>query len=441
MSPEDLPKEHAGHEDVFVARQPIFDRKQHVWGYELLFRASAQAQTAQMADSDMATTQVIADGFVLAHSGMDPGQRVLINFPENLLLQDAAFALPKDICIIEILENVEPRPDVLDALGRLKRAGYTLAMDDYAGEPELEPFLDLADVVKVDILKLGADKRKIEKVAKALRKYKCLLLAEKVEDLDIFGSTKALGFVLFQGFFFSKPEVIPGKKISTGEIAKLRLLQELGNQDFEVKRLSEIIHADLSLSYRLFQYINSVGMGVRHKVESVSRAVTLIGQRQLSQWLRAVIMADLSPSKKAEELAFMSVHRARFLELLAEKTKVCRHPTETMFLLGLFSLLDAMLGQSMGEVVGQLPLDPEVKAALTGQENELFGWLHLANAYERGNWEEVFSAMRQKDLSQENADGSYVQAMAWTQRILGKTSEEEEKEGEEETGKDSPKGG
>ncbi|MDY7001642.1 MAG: HDOD domain-containing protein, partial [Thermodesulfobacteriota bacterium] len=377
MPSEDLPQEFAGHEDVFVARQPIFDRRQHVWGYELLFRASGSALTARVADSDMATVQVIADGFVLAHSGMDPGQRVLINFPENLLLQDAAFALPREICVIEILENVDPRPEVLDALGRLKRAGYTLAMDDYAGEPELEPFLGLVDVIKVDILKLGADKKKIAEVAKALKKHKSLLLAEKVEDLDIFGSVKALGFALFQGFFFSKPEIIPGKKISAGEIAKLRLLQELGNPDFEVQRLSEIIHADLSLSYRLFQYINSVGMGVRHKVESVSRAVTLVGQRQLSQWLRAVIMADLSPSKKAEELAFMSVHRARFLELLAGDTKACRQPTETMFLLGLFSLLDAMLGQSMGEIVASFPWTRKSKPRLLARRSHRessFSW-------------------------------------------------------------------
>ena len=433
MSPEDRPQE-TGHEDVFVARQPIFDRKEQVWGYELLFRASGRDRVARVSDSATATARVIADGFVLAHAGMDPGQRVLINFPENLLVQDAAFALPKDICIVEILEDVEARPEVLDALKRLKQAGYTLAMDDYAGEPVLEPFLGLVDLVKVDILTLGADKARIEKVAGTLKKYKCLLLAEKVEDLETFAVVKNLGFALFQGFFFSKPEIIPGKKISAGEIAKLRLLQELGNPDFEVKKLSGIIHADLSLSYRLFQYINSAGMGVRHKVESVTRAVTLIGQRQLVQWLRAVIMADLSPSKKAEELAFMSVHRGRFLELLAIQTDACRRSPETMFLLGLFSFLDAMLGQPMVEIVEPLPLDPEVKAALIGQENELLDWLRLVSAYERGYWEDVSMILGHRNLGPEDADRPYVQAMAWTQRILGKT-------GDGQNGVDQPEGG
>ena len=426
MPPESFPREHGGYEDVFVARQPIFDRKEHVWGYELLFRSSATAQTAEVSDPDMATAKVIADGFVLAHSGMEPGQRVLINFPENLLLKGAVLALPKDICVVEIQEDLEPRPDVLRALKALRRSGYTLAMDDYAGEPELEPFLDLVDIIKVDVLKLGSDENRIRKVAKTLKKYNRPLLAEKVEVLDIFGFTKDLGFGLFQGFFFKKPKVIPGKKISAGKIAKIRLLHELGKSDFEVKKLSEILHTDPSLSYRLFQYINSAGMGVRHKVESLALAVTLLGQRQLAQWLRAVIMIDLSPSKKAEELAFMSVHRARFLELVAENTDACHRSPEAMFLLGLFSLLDAMLGHSMREVMGQIPLDLELKAALIGEKNELSDWLGLLNAYERGHWEYVFTALGRKDLDMEKIDRHYVQAMAWTQRILGKFSEEKE---------------
>jgi len=375
---------------------------------------------------------------VLAHSGMDPGQRVLINFPENLLLQDAAFALPKDTCILDVQKGLDPRPEVLDALKRLKRAGYALAMDCFAGGPDPDLFLGLADVIKVDVLKLDADENKIRKVAKALKKYNRPLLAEKVETPDVFGFAKDMGFALFQGFFFRKPKIIPGTKISAGKIAKIRLLQELGKPDFEVKKLSEILNTDPSLTYRLFRYINSAGMGVRHKVESVTRAVTLLGQRQLVQWLRAVIMIDLSPSKKAEELAFMSVHRGRFLELLAENTRACHRSPEAMFLLGLFSLLDAMLGHPMREVMKEIPLDLEIKAALVGEKNELSDWLRLLNAYERGHWEYVSSALRHKDLDMEETDRHYVQAMAWTQRILGKFSEEEE---EEQTGKNSPQGG
>lgn len=413
-------------ESVFVARQPIFDTKQNVFGYELLFRSSGDATGAFVTDSDMATTKVIADGFLLAHAGMEPGQRALINFPRKLLLDDAAFALPPDIAIVEILEDVKPEPDVLHAISVLKQSGFTLAMDDYMGEPELEPFLQFVDIIKVDILGLDSDPERIGETVKKLEKYDCRLLAEKVEDLETFEVCKAHGFTLFQGFFFSKPEIIPGRKISSSEIAKLQLLKELGHATFDVSKIGRIIQADISLSYRLFQYINSAGLGVRYKVESVPRAITLLGQRQLAQWLRVAIMSDLSPNKKAEEVAFLSVHRGRFLEMMDDAAKKFGISPETMFLLGLFSLLDALLGQPMDEILKNVPLDDEVKDALIGKESRLKPLLELSRAYERGRWDHVLDISQLTGLRQDVTDKLYVQAMAWTQEMLGKGQDDDE---------------
>lgn len=416
-------------ESIFVARQPIFDEKQDVWGYELLFRASGDAKGAQVSDEDMATAKVIADGFVMASAGLQPGQRTLINFPQNLILQQFAFALPNDIAVVEILEDVKPEPEVLQALQDFKDAGYTVAMDDFMGEPELMPFLKLADILKVDILGiLGPEgvknEAKLRKVMKIISKFKGRLLAEKVEDNDVFMLCKELGFTLFQGFFFSKPEIIPGKKISSNEVSKLQLLKELGSPDFNVNRLSEIIQLDPSLSYRLFRYINSAGMGVSQRVESVTRAITLLGQRQLSQWLRVVIMSDLAPSKKGQEVAFMSVHRARFLELIAEN---CTHHNspETMFLLGLFSLLDAMLGQSMEEVLKEVPLNEDVNQALMGVQNEFSMCLNLVQAMECADLNEVKNILEQNKFPSDKAAPLYAEAMKWTQEILGDNDEQE----------------
>lgn len=412
-------------ESVFVARQPIFDEKQGVWGYELLFRASGDARVSGVGatDADMATAKVIADGFVLAVQGIEPGQRTLINFPQNLILQNFAYALPADIAVVEILEDVRPEPEVLTAIQEFKEAGYTVAMDDFMGEEELEPFLDFVDIIKVDILGIlgpeGAQNAdKLRPVVQRLGKYNCRLLAEKVEDDDVYSLCKELGFTLFQGFFFAKPQVIPGKKISSNEISKLQLLKELGNPDFKVDKLSEIIQLDPSLSYRLFRYINSVGMGVRQKVESVTRAITLLGQRQLSQWLRVVIMSDLAPSKKGQEVAFMSVHRGRFLELM---TAYCdkSHSPETHFLLGLFSMLDAMLGLPMEEVLAQVPLDDSIKAALTGTDNEYRFCLNLVRAYENSDWDGIEKLLADPGIPMDKTDNYYTQAMDWTQGILG----------------------
>lgn len=412
-------------ESVFVARQPIFDESQDVWGYELLFRASGEARGADVsaADADMATAKVIADGFVMAVQGLQPGQRTLINFPQNLILQNFAYALPADIAVVEILEDVHPEPAVLAAIKEFKEAGYTIAMDDFMGEPELEPFLDFVDIIKVDILGIlgpeGVDNAdKLRPVVENLAKYNCRLLAEKVEDNDVYSLCKELGFTLFQGYFFAKPEIIPGKKISSNEIAKIQLLKELGNADFHVDRLSEIIQLDPSLSYRLFRYINSVGMGVRQKVESVTRAITLLGQRQLSQWLRVVIMSDLAPTKKGQEVAFLSVHRGRFLELMAANCSTT-HTPEAQFLLGLFSLLDAMLGQPMEEILKQVPLDDDVKAALEGKHSDYQYCLDLVKAYERSDWDGIETMLAEPGISLDKADNFYTEAMDWTQGILG----------------------
>ncbi|BBD09750.1 EAL and HDOD domain-containing protein [Desulfovibrio ferrophilus] len=425
---QQLPTGDSTSESVFVARQPVFDDHQDIWGYELLFRASAEARGAQISDADMATAKVIADGFILAAGGMKSGQRALINFPQSLILDQFAFALPSDVAVIEILEDVKPEPEVIEALQTLKESGYSLAMDDFMGEPELMPFVEMADILKVDILGiLGpegiANADKLRKVMADLGSTKCRLLAEKVEDNDVFGLCKELGFTLFQGYFFAKPEIIPGKKISTGEVTKIQLLKELGNPDFEVGKLSRVIQADLSLSYRLFRYINSAGMGVRHEVESVQRALTLLGQRQITQWLRVVIMSDLAPSKKGEEMAFMSVQRARFLELLHSAAGQMNIPHETLFLLGLFSMLDALLGMPMDEILQNIPLDEEVKKALMGDESRYGALLGLVGAYERADWDSAKAILEQFNLQPEKADKNYVEAMTWTQDILGGAQE------------------
>jgi len=427
MPDPQLPPDSAS-ESVFVARQPIFDDNQDVWGYELLFRASAEARAAAVTDADMATAKVIADGFILAAGGMRPGQRALINFPQSLIVDQFAFALPGDVAVIEILEDVKPVPEVLEALSSLKEAGYTLAMDDFMGEEELMPLVRMADILKVDILGIlgpegAANAHKLRAVMANLGGLTCRLLAEKVEDLAVFDLCRELGFTLFQGYFFAKPEIIPGKKISTGEVTKLQLLKELGNPDFEVAKLSRIIQADLSLSYRLFRYINSAGMGVRNKVESVQRALTLLGQRQITQWLRVVIMSDLAPSKKGEEMAFMSVQRARFLELLHGADKRLSIPQETMFLLGLFSMLDALLGMPMDEILKNVPLDEEVKKALLGNESSLSSLLGLVGAYEHADWIRARAILKDHGLTPEVVDRDYVEAMTWTQQILGVAEE------------------
>lgn len=189
------------YDKIFVARQPIFTQDMQIWGYELLFRHGENAQAALITDNDQATTQVIADGFTLASQGLRKRAKALINFPRNVLVGSAPYVLPPERCVVEILETVEPSAEVLDACLELKRKGYVLALDDFVGEPGFEPLCELADIIKVDIL--HRKPTEVMDVVKGLDRYKAVLLAEKVESLDMFKVCQRLGFVYFQGFFQS----------------------------------------------------------------------------------------------------------------------------------------------------------------------------------------------------------------------------------------------
>lgn len=405
------------YESIFVARQPVFTPDETIWGYELLFRNS-ELNTALVTDPNQATSSVIADGLAMAVEGIPEDKRILINFTQELLIDDAGFALPKERCIIEILENVTPTPETLAAVKRLKDAGYTIALDDYFGQEELLPLLQLADIIKIDVLELLADPAKVAGTIKDIPRNNVKLLAEKVENFQLFNTLKHMGFDLFQGFFFSKPEVIPGKKLSTNEMTKLQLLGELSSVDFDPKRLAEILEADPNLSYRLFRYINSVGFGLQQKVNSIKRAIDMMGMLQCKQWLRSAILADLNPSPKAGELAYMAVHRARFLETCCEHSNMNSCQPDTLFITGLFSLLDAMLGVDMPKILSSLPLNDDVVETLTG-ENKLRELLQLAQSFERGDWDETALILKQLGMDPNKAHDMYVASRMWAQQMVG----------------------
>jgi len=403
-------------ESMFIARQPVFTPDESVWGYELLFRAGRD-NVAVISDESRATASVIADGLTLATEGMDHTARILINFPEKLLVEDAGFALPRERCVVEILENVRPTKETLAAARRLKDAGYTLAVDDFFGQDELRPFVELADIVKMDILALDSDPERIRKGMAGLP-GNVTLLAEKVEDNETFKTLRDMGFALFQGFFFSRPEIIPGRKLTAAETTKLQVLGELAKPDFEPARLAGILQSDPSLTYRLFRYVNSAGFGLAKKISSAKRAMDMLGMIRAKQWLRSVTLADLNPSPKAMELAYMAVHRAKFLESICSCSNRSVCEPDTLFMTGLFSLLDAMLGMRMHDILKSLPLDESVVEALDGN-GDLYDLLRLAASYERGQWGETAQRLKRLSLDSFEAELLYIQSRSWAQKMLG----------------------
>jgi EAL and modified HD-GYP domain-containing signal transduction protein len=403
-----------------VARQPIFNREREIWGYELLFRHCREVNKANIIDGDiidgdMATLKIIADGFVLASTGMPSHLKCLINFPQKLLLDDSALALPPNRCVIEVLEVVEPVPEIIEACKRLKEAGYLLALDDFVGQPGYESLLKLADIVKVDVLQLSRDE--FIKLARRLKRYSCKMLAEKVEGHRMFELAKHLGFDLFQGFFFSRPEIVSGKKLSAEELTRLQLLKELSSSDFDFARMQAIVEKDVSLTYRLLKYINSASFGLDQKIKSIGRAMVLLGRERLLQWLRVVVMSDMDSTPGGREVMLLSAQRGKFLQLLALKGKTRLDP-DGMFLLGFLSLLDVLLKQPLEELLSDLPLDEEIKKGILDKKHPCHRWLELARCQERGDWVQVTKLIDVLKLDFSETTLCFARALKWALEIL-----------------------
>ncbi len=403
------------YDKICVARQPIFTADMQVWGYELLFRHEDDMHSAVFTDGDQATSQIIADGYGLAAPGLRKGSRALINFPRNALVGAAPFVLPPEQCVVEILETVRPEPEVIQACRELKNRGYILALDDFVGDPGFEPLCELVDIIKVDIL--HKNPTQVRNIVEGVSKYKAALLAEKVETHEVFKVCKNLGFTYFQGFFFNRPEIIPGRKLSASQVAKLKLLKELSALDTNPDRLVEIIQTDLSISYRLLKYINSAFFGLQVEVTSIPRAVAMLGCQNMRQWLQVVILSDMNTTDKAQELVRISVQRARFLQLIA-----MRHPVpfdqDSMFLLGFFSLLDAILDQSMKTVLEEIPLDPGIKRALVDPACDDAVWIGLLDEIDRCNWIRLNAKAARMGLSMALISRLSAEATAWTNEVM-----------------------
>ncbi len=417
MTPhDDTPGEHV-FEPVFVARQPIVDHESQVYGYELLFRSGASATTGRMADADTATSKVLADGFPLVLETLLEPKKLFINFTQGLLLKMAPLALPPEMCVVEILEDVAPVPEVVTACRDIKAAGYMLAVDDFVGQPELAPFVDMADIVKVDVL--GQTTARITALAAPLLSRGISLLAEKVEDRAAYDAAKKLGFRYFQGYYFSHPEMVSGRKPPMGVVSKVRLLRELAHPDNDGGRLEAILSSDPGLSFRLLKYLNSAAFFRLNTITSLSHAMAIMGQNPLRKWLMAVVLSDMAHTPMGREISFQSLTRAKFLEVLSGYPGMTPHSPESMFMMGLFSRMDALTGHSMAEVTAQLPLDDDLLAALRGQPSQPGKMLELLGELEHGNWNTALPIFTDMNIDPAYAARNYAASLAWAKDILG----------------------
>lgn len=379
------PEKHIFYERYFVARQPVFTASGRCWGYELLFRDPTNMLQADIQCDSYASSQVLVDGLPMLLNTIPSQCKALINMSTNMLRERAAIALPKERCVIEILENVAPEPDILSELTRLKSQGYILALDDYVGQPRLESFLDLADIVKVDFRQMSAtpDRVKLCATLKSLKGPRKLILAEKVESREEYDLAKKCGYDLFQGYFFQKPELMKDRKVPLHTESKLRLLHALALRELAPEELEQLISRDTALSYRLLKFVNSAAWPHHIPIQSVARAVAYMGTDPLQKWLMATVIADNHSSGLKMELALLGAARGYFFKWLA--SEVHKPSEDDAFMLGLFSTLEALYDAPFKTLLAHIPLSPDIMETLCFKTGPLKAWVELAEALERGD--------------------------------------------------------
>ncbi len=399
--------------DIYVARQPIFTKRRKIYGYELLFRDGISNVFPEI-NGDAATSKVLSHSFF--SMGLDRitgGKTAFINFTDQLLESKIAHMFPTDKLIVEILEDVEAVEPVLAACRELRSMGYLLALDDFLYRPDLEPLIALADIIKVDLTLTPVDE--LPDLVARLMPFNVKLLAEKVETHEAFYHALDLGFVYFQGYFFSKPEILKGRSPSPSRLTLLQIMAEANREDCRFSEIEQAIQRDVAVSYKLMRYINSAYFRRAQEISSMRQAIVLLGEREIRRFVSLMALADLAEDKP-DELIRASIIRAKLCELMGKDGSV-QEDAGSLFTVGLFSLIDAILDEDIEKLMETLPLSASIKSALVKGEGRLAGYLNIARCYESGDWEGFQQAAGETGIDVAHIPQSYMDAVAWAETL------------------------
>lgn len=399
---------------VFVARQPIFDRKKKVYGYELLFRSGLE-NAYDSSDPDGSTLEVITNSlFVIGMDDLTGGKMGFINFTRKLLTDQVGSLLPKGAITVEILEDIEPDEEVLDALRKLKEAGHMLAMDDFVTQHIDSPMIELADIIKVDFMATAVEERK--RIFESLADKNVKMLAEKIETTEDFDQALDCGYSYFQGYFFSKPIIRQGKQISGNKLTYLRLMNEVNKPGLSYEEIEALVRQDLSLTYKLLRFMNSAWFGFRAEISSIKHALVLLGPQEIKKWFALVALRHMA-SDKPDELGLRSMTRARACELLGPLVGMEKRAGD-LFLMGMFSFIDALTDMPLADVLGQLPLKEDVKSALQGTPSRLRSVFDTIRTYEMGQWDEFAASAADLNLDEQLVPEVFDDALKWARQAF-----------------------
>jgi EAL and modified HD-GYP domain-containing signal transduction protein len=364
----------------------------------------------------MATKDVLVTAFTdIGIEAITGGKKAFVNFTKDLLLNETPMLVSNNVLIVELLENIEPSPEVIQACKRLKDRGYLIALDDFIYCEEMNPILELADIVKVDFLNNSEEDIRLN-FKKIRSRYKKVLLAEKVETYESVEFAKSLGCTLFQGFFYCKPRITHAKNIDTQRISKLLLLRSISNPDVSFLELAEIIKRDVVLSYRLLNIVNSAYYGLNYTVTGILHALTILGLNEIKKWISFILISEYKDNKP-NELIRAALIRSMFMEKLAVIMKDRKHKDE-YFMVGLFSLAEAIMDSPIDAILNQAHLSKNINDTLLTGQGKIGELLQIIVNIEKANWEEADFYMAKYKLSMQKVNKCYIEAMKDTNKIM-----------------------
>lgn len=396
--------------NLYIARQPIYDPTLNVIAYELLYRNDDQNR-AEFLNGDTATTHVVVNAFleIGLENLVGTEHLAFINITRSFLLETYPMPFPKEQVVLELLEDIVINDEVIAACRRLSAAGYTIALDDFVYNEALKPLLETIHIVKIDVLALGMDETR--RHVEALQPFKIKLLAEKIESYEVLEQCQALGFDYFQGYFLARPNLIKQQRTPVMRLTALRTLSILQNPQAEIKDIEAIISQDVALSYKLLRYINSAAIPLHKKVDSIHQALIIAGTECIRLWSTLIVLSNLS--EKPHEIMTIALSRAKMCELLAEKISL--NNKDSLFTVGLFSTLDALMDQPLQKILANLPLSETVNDALVNYEGKAGVVLRAVLAYEEGvEMEEI----KQLGLPLNVISDAYLEAIQWADRNI-----------------------
>jgi EAL and modified HD-GYP domain-containing signal transduction protein len=397
-----------------TARQPILAANEKVIGYELLFRSGVE-NYFKCSDPNDATRSVIDVSSLQGLDVLCDKLLAFINCTRDILLNGDITILPPDRVVVEILETVTPDALVVHACSRLKAAGYKIALDDFGVDDPREALAHLADFIKVDLKQTS-----MTEAAGIVKKYRgsgCQMLAEKVETREEFAAAKKAGFHFFQGYFFRKPEATKARSVSSSRAISLRVLEEISKPEMNLAKVEEAMKTHATLCFRLLRYLNSAAFAFGNEIHSLRHALMILGEDELRRWCRLAVMLELTQNRPSD-LVLSALVRARFSELLGAKVQ---HGAADLFLLGLLSLMDSVLGIQMKQVVESLPLPQDLRSVLLEEEGHLAPIYKLVLAVEAGEWEKSAHLCKRLQLTESFVAESHWNAMGWAQSVVTAT--------------------